>query len=66
MSIILKSLETVEENTTDFALNFPLAAGWSKHNKDMISSQCICFQSALLLDRSIFQEEVVAKIPAVG
>ena len=66
MSIVLKRLETVEENTTDFALNFPLAAGWSQHNKDMISSQCICFQCALLLDRSIFQEDVVAKIPAVS
>ena len=66
MSILLKELETVEENTTDFALNFPLAAGWSKHNKDLVSSQCICFQCALLLERSIFHEKIIARIPAVS
>ena len=65
MSIVLKHLETVEENTTDFALNFPLAAGWSKNNKGMVSSQCICFQCALLLERSIFQENIVATLPTV-
>ena len=66
MSIVLKELQTAEENTTYFALNFPLAAGWSKHNKDVVSSQCICFQCALLLERSIFHEKIVAKIPAVS
>ena len=65
MSIVLKELETVEENTTDFALNFPLAASWSKHNEDLVSSQCMCFQCALLLERSIFHEKIVAKILAV-
>ena len=66
MSIVLEELETIEENTTDFALNFLSAASWSKHDEDMISSQCICIQCALLLDRSIFQENVLAKIPAVS
>ncbi|KAI4247179.1 MAG: hypothetical protein L6R40_001522 [Gallowayella cf. fulva] len=32
MSITLKRLDTVEENTTDFALNFPLAAAQAKQN----------------------------------
>lgn len=59
MSIVLKSLDTVEENTTDFALNFPLAAAQGKQNANMVSSQCICFQCALLLPRSIFQEAKV-------
>ena len=31
----------------------------------MISSQCICFQCALLCPRSIYQENVVATIPAL-
>ena len=26
MSVVLKKLDTVEENTTDFALNFPLVS----------------------------------------
>ncbi len=65
MSVVLKRLDTVEENTTDFALNFPLAAAQAKQNADMVSSQCICFQCALLLPRSIFQEETVATIPSV-
>ena len=65
MSIVLKRLDTVEENTTDFALNFPLAAGHAKQNADMISSQCICFQCALLCPRSIYQEDIVATVPTI-
>lgn len=65
MSIVLKRLETSEENTSDFALNFPLAAAHSRHNADIVSSQSICFQCALVLDTSIYKEDIVAKIPAV-
>ncbi|KAL8929142.1 MAG: hypothetical protein Q9172_000577 [Xanthocarpia lactea] len=65
MSIVLKRLDTVEENTTDFALNFPLAAAQAKQNRDMVSAQCICFQCAVTLGRSIYQENVVATIPTV-
>ncbi|KAI4257698.1 MAG: hypothetical protein L6R42_005493 [Xanthoria sp. 1 TBL-2021] len=65
MSIVLKHLDTIEENTTDFALNFPLAAAQAKQNKDMISAQCICFQCAQALRVSIFQEHIVATIPTV-
>ena len=65
MSVTLKRLATVEENTTDFALNFPLAAAQAKQNADMISSQSVCFQCALLLERSIFQEDIVATLPTV-
>ncbi|KAL8692930.1 MAG: hypothetical protein Q9218_002131 [Villophora microphyllina] len=65
MSIVLKRLDTVEENTTDFALNFPLAAAQAKQNQNMVSAQCICFQCALTIDRSIYQEDVVATLPTV-
>src|SRR5207248_1242238 len=45
MSICLKELdaESKDDNTTDFALNFPLAAGASAKNVNMISSQNVCF-----------------------
>ncbi|KAL2039975.1 hypothetical protein N7G274_007378 [Stereocaulon virgatum] len=66
MSIVLKRLDSVEENTTDFALNFPLAAGHAKHNSNMVSSQCICFQCALVCPRSIYNEEIVATLPTVA
>ncbi|KAL8779387.1 MAG: hypothetical protein Q9194_001484, partial [Teloschistes cf. exilis] len=65
MSIVLKRLDTVEENTTDFALNFPLAAAQAKQNQDMVSAQCICFQCALAISRSIYQEDIVAILPTV-
>ncbi|KAL9582855.1 MAG: hypothetical protein Q9212_003054 [Teloschistes hypoglaucus] len=65
MSIVLKRLDTVEENTTDFALNFPLAAAQAKQNQDMVSAQCICFQCALTISRSIYQEDIVAILPTV-
>ena len=65
MSVVLKKLDTAEENTTDFALNFPLAAAQAKQNADIISSQCVCFQCALLCPRSIYQEDIVAVIPTI-
>jgi len=65
MSIVLKRLDTAEDNTTDFALNFPLAAGCNARNVDLVSSQCICFQCALLCKKSIFQEELAAIIPTI-
>lgn len=69
MSISFKKLdpENVEDNTCDFALNFPLAAGASKKNVDLISSQNICFQCALLgpSGMSIYNEPLAAVIPTV-
>ena len=67
MSIALKELDhsAVEENTTDFAMNFPLAAGCAARNVDMISSQCICFQCALLCRNSIYKEDLAAILPTV-
>ena len=65
MSVVLKRLESVEENTSDLALNFPLAAAQARQNVNMVSSQCICFQCALLCSRSIYQEDIVAVIPTV-
>lgn len=65
MSIVLKRLYTAEDNTTDFALNFPLAAGCKERNVDLVSSQCICFQCALLCKKSIYQEELAAIIPTI-
>lgn len=65
MSIVLKRLDSAEDNTTDFALNFPLAAGCNERNVALVSSQCICFQCALLCKKSIFQEELAAIIPTV-
>ncbi|KAL9023943.1 MAG: hypothetical protein Q9196_006868 [Gyalolechia fulgens] len=67
MSVALKKLESVEENTSDFFLNFPLVAAQAQQNADMISSQCICFQCATLIGgKSIFQEELSAILPAVS
>lgn len=69
MSICLKELdpEHVDDNTTDFALNFPLAAGSSVKNTSMISSQNVCFQCALLGPDglSIYKEKLKAIIPVV-
>jgi hypothetical protein len=69
LSICLKAPEpdAAEDNTTDFALNFPLAAGASSKNVNLVSSQNICFQCALLVPegRSIYQEHLTAVIPAV-
>ena len=69
MSICLKELddEHKDDNTTDFALNFPLAAGGSNKNVNMVSSQNVCFQCALLGPDglSIYKEPLKAIIPAV-
>lgn len=66
MSIALKRLDSVNDNTSDFALNFPLAAAQGPQNTEMISSQCICFQCALLCRRSIFNENLSAILPTTG
>lgn len=65
MSVTLKRLDSVEENTGDFALDFPLAAAQARQNADIISSQMVCFQCALLMERSIYKEDVAAIIPIV-
>ncbi|OAL45320.1 hypothetical protein IQ07DRAFT_549054 [Pyrenochaeta sp. DS3sAY3a] len=69
MSICFKASETGigEDNTSDFALNFPLAAGASAKNVGAVSSQNICFQCALLspAGKSIYQEPLTAVIPMV-
>jgi hypothetical protein len=59
--------DAAEDNTTDFALNFPLAAGALPRNVELVSSQNICFQCALLVPegRSIYQECLTAVVPAV-
>lgn len=66
MSIGLKSLDTIEENTTDFALNFPLAAGQANQITDIISSQCVCYECAVIARQSIFREPLSAIIPTVN
>ncbi|KAI9654704.1 MAG: hypothetical protein M1831_005291 [Alyxoria varia] len=65
MSVALKRLDAVEENTTDYALNFPLAAAHARQNLNIISSQSICYQCALLLEESIYREDILAVIPTV-
>lgn len=69
MSICFKEMgaDKVEDNTTDFALNFPLAAGASWKNIDLVSSQNICFQCAILAPEgtSIYREALTAVIPAL-
>ena len=65
LSVVLKQFDqsTMEENTTNFALDFPLAAGL--RNIDMMSSQCICFQCAVLCGKSIYNEDLAAILPTV-
>ncbi|KAF3039517.1 hypothetical protein E8E12_005203 [Didymella heteroderae] len=69
MSICFKETDPdhTDDNTSDFALNFPLAAGASKNNVDLVSSQNVCFQCALLGPdgMSIYKERLTAIIPAV-
>jgi hypothetical protein len=69
MAICLKELDAdkVDDNTTDFALNFPLAAGSSTKNTNIVSSQNVCFQCALLGPNglSIYKEKLKAIIPTV-
>jgi hypothetical protein len=69
MSICFKEPEPdkAEDNTTDFALNFPLAAGAASKNVDLVSSQNVCFQCAVLAPdgRSIYREPLTAVVPAL-
>ncbi|KAF2829304.1 hypothetical protein CC86DRAFT_187887 [Ophiobolus disseminans] len=69
MSICFKQPEIneAEDNTTDFALNFPLAAGASSKNINLVSSQNVCFQCALLAPegRSIYNEDMIAIVPTL-
>ncbi|KAF2146774.1 uncharacterized protein K452DRAFT_282973 [Aplosporella prunicola CBS 121167] len=65
MSIAIKKGADGAFNTDNFALDFPLAAGKHGKNQDLISSQCVCFQCALLgrPGKSIYGEEISAVIP---
>ncbi|KAJ7074710.1 hypothetical protein C8F01DRAFT_1361292 [Mycena amicta] len=69
MSLALKTSQKPADNTTDFALNFPLAAGASAHNADVISAQNACFQCALAMQQfdpnrgSMYNEPIVAVVP---
>ncbi|KAF9630338.1 hypothetical protein BFW01_g900 [Lasiodiplodia theobromae] len=66
MSIAVKAGADSAANTDNFALDFPLAAGRFKSNKDLISSQLICFQCALAFrGKSIFNEQIAAVLPTV-
>ncbi|KAF3003555.1 hypothetical protein E8E13_006137 [Curvularia kusanoi] len=69
MSVCLKDTDPAnkEDNTSDFALNFPLAAGASAKNIELVSSQNVCFQCALLGPdgMSIYKEPLAAIIPTV-
>ena len=66
MSVSLKRLEHPESNTDNFALDFPLAAAANSQNSNAMSSQLVCFQCALLLERSIYHEDIVAVLPTVS
>jgi hypothetical protein len=69
LSICFKESEPdkAEDNTTDFALNFPLAAGRASKNVDLVSSQNVCFECAVLAPEgtSIYRERLAAVIPAL-
>lgn len=68
MSICFKEPQPdhADDNTSDFALNFPLAAGASVNNVNLISSQNVCFQCAIAMgNRSVYQEELTAVVPAL-
>jgi hypothetical protein len=69
MSICFKEMEAdkIEDNTTDFALNFPLAAGAATKNIELVSSQNICFQCASLApdSKSIYREPLIAVVPTL-
>jgi hypothetical protein len=70
MSISLKVLEQEDSaaNTSDFALNFPLAAGCSAKNLEVVSSQNVCFQCALLgpSGLSIYKERLSGILPCLS
>ncbi|KAJ7207821.1 hypothetical protein GGX14DRAFT_365913 [Mycena pura] len=69
MSLALKVSPNPGDNTTDFALNFPLAAGAAAHNRDVISAQSVCFQCALAMQQmnprrgSMYNEPIAAVVP---
>ncbi|KAJ6552063.1 hypothetical protein DFH09DRAFT_988462 [Mycena vulgaris] len=69
MSLALKVSANPGDNTTDFALNFPLAAGATLHNRDVISAQYVCFQCALAMQQmdpargSMYNEPIAAVLP---
>ncbi|KAL1649116.1 hypothetical protein SLS58_001688 [Diplodia intermedia] len=66
MSIALKAGADGAANTDNFALDFPLAAGRFESNRDVISSQLVCFQCALAFEgRSLFKEQLAAVLPTV-
>ncbi|KAF7290673.1 hypothetical protein MIND_01307600 [Mycena indigotica] len=67
MSFALKSSDRPADNTSDFALNFPLAAGASAPNANVISAQNVCFQCALAMyqfdpDRATMYNEAIAAV----
>lgn len=68
MCICFKDVQFDGANTTDFVLNFPLAAGATYENSDVISSQNICFQCALMSPskRSIYNENIKAIVPLMS
>ncbi|KAF2745169.1 hypothetical protein M011DRAFT_150509 [Sporormia fimetaria CBS 119925] len=67
MSVCLKEVDFDGANTTDFALNFPLAAAASESNMKVLSSQNICFQCSLISPSySIWKEKIKAIIPFVN
>lgn len=68
MCICLKDIRFDGANTTDFVLNFPLAASAISENSDVISSQNICFQCAMMspFKRSIYNEDVKVIIPLLS
>ncbi|CAK5263289.1 unnamed protein product [Mycena citricolor] len=69
MSLALKSPSNPSDNTTDYALNFPLAAGAASHNQDVLSAQNVCFQCALAMFQmdpnraTMYNEAVAAVVP---
>lgn len=66
MSIALKVGADGAANTDNFALDFPLAAGRFDSNRDIISSQHVCFQCALAFEgRSLFREDLAAILPTL-
>ncbi|KAF8198304.1 hypothetical protein K438DRAFT_1933643 [Mycena galopus ATCC 62051] len=69
MSLALMVSANPGDNTTDFALNFPLAAGATLHNCNVISAQFVCFQCALAMYQidpmrgSMYNEPIAAVLP---
>lgn len=65
MCFALKTVERVEDNTSDFALNYPLALGPASQNKDLLSAQRVCYQCARALSNTIYREKVAAIVPII-